>query len=34
VAELRDLGYPAAAVIGRIEPLSNADAPIAVDLCS
>ncbi len=32
VAELRALGYGAAAVIGRIEPRSEADAPIALDV--
>lgn len=34
VAELRSLGYPAAAAIGRIEPPSDAEAPIAIDLQS
>ncbi|MGE5154189.1 MAG: AIR synthase-related protein, partial [Bdellovibrio bacteriovorus] len=32
IAELRDLGYPAATVIGRIEPLSDAEGPIGIDL--
>jgi selenide,water dikinase len=32
VAELRALGYPAAAVIGRVEPRGEADAPIAIDV--
>jgi selenide,water dikinase len=32
VTELRALGYPAAAVIGRIEPRSDADTPIAIDV--
>jgi len=32
VAELRALGYRAAAVIGRVEPRSDAEAPIAVDV--
>jgi NADH dehydrogenase FAD-containing subunit len=32
VAELQSLGYPAAAVIGRVEARGDADAPIAVDV--
>jgi selenide,water dikinase len=32
VAELRSLGYAVAAVIGTIEPRSDADAPIAIDV--
>ena len=32
VAELRSLGYAAAAVIGRVEPRSEAEAPIAIDV--
>jgi selenide,water dikinase len=32
VAELRSLGYPTAAVIGTIEPRSEAEAPIAIDV--
>jgi selenide,water dikinase len=30
VAELRALGYPAAAVVGAVEPRSDAEAPIAI----
>ena len=32
VAELRSLGYAAAAVIGRIDPLGEAESPIAIDV--
>jgi selenide,water dikinase len=32
VAELRSLGYAATAVIGRVEPRSDAEAPIAIDV--
>jgi selenide,water dikinase len=32
IAELRSLGYPAATVIGRIEPSGDAAAPIGIDL--
>jgi len=32
VAELRSLGYASAVVIGRIEPRSEAEAPIAIDV--
>lgn len=32
VSELRGLGYPAATVIGRIEPSGDAAAPIGIDL--
>jgi selenide,water dikinase len=32
VAELRALGYASAAIIGRVEPHSEAEAPIAIDV--
>jgi selenide,water dikinase len=32
VAELRSLGYAAAAIIGRIDPRSEAESPIAIDV--
>jgi hypothetical protein len=32
IAELRSLGYAAATIVGRIEPRSEAEAPIAIDV--
>jgi len=32
IAELRSLGYAAAEIIGHVEPRSEAEAPIAIDV--